>query len=399
MTVDRTKGRIMKSKKRPHGFGTIAIHAGQEADVATGAIMTPIYQTSTFVQSEPAVHRGYEYSRSGNPTRHALEKNLAALEDGKYCAAFSSGMAAIDAIVKLLKAGDHVIAGNDLYGGTYRLFIRVFEQFGLKFDFIDMSNVNNVKRAINSNIKMVWIETPTNPLLRIVDIAEVATIAKKAGALSVVDNTFATPFLQNPLSLGADIVVHSATKYLGGHSDVILGATITNNSAIAERLYFIQKSSGAVPGPFDCFLALRGTKTLHLRMERHCENAKKVAGFLSGHPKVKIVHFPGFKTHPNHEVARRQMRDFGGMLSFTLKNDNIKTAKKLTTLTKIFALAESLGGVESLIEHPASMTHSSLPREIRIQAGLEDSLIRLSVGVEDGDDLVEDLRQALEKIR
>lgn len=333
----------MKSKKRSQGFGTTAIHAGQEADVATGAIMTPIYQTSTFVQSAPAVHRGYEYSRSDNPTRRALEKNLAALEDGKYCAAFSSGMGAIDAVVKLLKAGDHVIAGNDLYGGTYRLFVRVFAQFGLKFDFIDMSNPDNVKKALsaghlsgNPKTKMVWIETPTNPLLRIVDIAEVAMIAKKAGALSVVDNTFATPFLQNPLSLGADIVVHSATKYIGGHSDLILGATITNDDTIAEKIYFIQKSSGAVPGPFDCFLALRGTKTLHLRMERHCENAKKVAGFLSGHPKVKIVHFPGFKTHPNHEIARRQMRDFGGMISFTLKNDDIKAAKKLTTLTKLF---------------------------------------------------------------
>ncbi len=360
--------------------------------------MTPIYQTSTFVQSKPAVHKGYDYSRAGNPTRTALEKNLAALENGKYCAAFSSGMGAIDAIVKLLRAGDHVVAGNDLYGGTYRLFVRVFEQFGLKFDFIDMSDANNVKKVINSNTKMVWIETPTNPLLRIVDIVKVAAIARNAGALSVVDNTFATPFLQNPLSLGADIVVHSATKYLGGHSDVILGATITNSSAIAERLYFIQKSSGAVPGPFDCFLALRGTKTLHLRMERHCENARKVAKFLIGHPKVKMVHFPGFKTHHNHEVARRQMRDFGGMLSFTLKNDSIRAAKKLTTLTKLFSLAESLGGVESLIEHPASMTHSSLPRPIRIKAGLEDTLIRLSVGVEDANDLVDDLRQALEKI-
>jgi len=387
----------MKSERKTRGFGTIAIHAGQEPDAATGAIMTPIYQTSTFAQSEPAVHKGYDYSRAGNPTRTALEKNLAALEDGKYCAAFSSGMGAIDAIVKLLKAGDHVIAGNDLYGGTYRIFVKVFEQFGLKFDFIDMSSARNVKAALKPNTKMIWIETPTNPLLRIVDIEEAAKIAKKAGALSVVDNTFATPFLQKPLSLGGDIVVHSATKYIGGHSDVILGAAITNDDAIAERLYFIQKSSGAVPGPFDCFLALRGTKTLHLRMERHCENARKVAEFLASHPKVEKVRFPGFKTHPNYEIAKRQMRDFGGMVSFTLKNDDIRAAKKLTTLTKIFTLAESLGGVESLIEHPASMTHASLPREVRLKSGLEDTLIRLSVGVEDANDLMEDLAQALDK--
>jgi len=379
-------------------FGTLAIHAGQEPDSATGAIMTPIYQTSTFVQSEPAVHKGYDYSRAGNPTRTALEKNLAALEDGKYCAAFSSGMGAIDAIVKLLKTGDHVVAGNDLYGGTYRIFVRVFEQFGLSFEFIDMSDAGNVKKALRPNTKMVWIETPTNPLLRIVDIEKVAKIAKDAGALSVVDNTFATPFLQKPLSLGADIVVHSATKYIGGHSDVILGATITNNDEIAEKLYFIQKSSGAVPGPFDCFLALRGTKTLHLRMQRHCENARVVAEFLASHPKIKAVNYPGFKTHHNHEIARRQMKDFGGMVSFTLKDDDIESAKKLTTKTKIFTLAESLGGVESLIEHPASMTHSSLPREVRLQSGLEDTLIRLSIGVEDADDLIDDLRQALEKI-
>lgn len=387
----------MKSERKTRGFGTIAIHAGQEPDAATGAIMTPIYQTSTFAQSEPAVHKGYDYSRAGNPTRTALEKNLAALEDGKYCAAFSSGMGAIDAIVKLLKAGDHVIAGNDLYGGTYRIFVKVFEQFGLKFDFIDMSSARNVKAALKPNTKMIWIETPTNPLLRIVDIEEAAKIAKKAGALSVVDNTFATPFLQKPLSLGGDIVVHSATKYIGGHSDVILGAAITNDDAIAERLYFIQKSTGAVPGPFDCFLALRGTKTLHLRMERHCENARKVAEFLASHPKVEKVRFPGFKTHPNYEIAKRQMRDFGGMVSFTLKNDDIRAAKKLTTLTKIFTLAESLGGVESLIEHPASMTHASLPREVRLKSGLEDTLIRLSVGVEDANDLMEDLAQALDK--
>ncbi len=389
----------MKSQKKPLGFGTVAIHAGQEADTATGAIMTPIYQTSTFVQAEPTVHKGYDYSRAGNPTRTALEKNLAALEGGKYCAAFASGMGAINAIVKLLKAGNHIIAGNDLYGGTYRIFVKVFEQFGLSFDFIDMSKSENVKTALKPNTKMIWIETPTNPLLRIVDIESVAKIAKKGGALSVVDNTFATPFLQKPLSLGADIVVHSATKYIGGHSDLILGAAITNDDAMAEKLHFVQKSSGAVPGPFDCFLALRGTKTLHLRMERHCENANEIAEFLAKHPKVKAVNFPGFKTHPNHEIAKRQMSDFGGMVSFTLKNDDIKAAKKLTRLTRIFTLAESLGGVESLIEHPASMTHSSIPRAVRLKSGLEDTLIRLSVGVEDPEDLVNDLKQALDKIR
>jgi len=379
-------------------FGTIAIHAGQEPDPATGAIMTPIYQTSTFVQSEPAVHKGYDYSRAGNPTRTALEKNLAALECGKYGIAFSSGMGAIDAVTKLLRAGDHVVAGNDLYGGTYRLFTRVFEQFGLSFDFVDMSDPRNVKDAIQKNTRMVWIETPTNPLLRIVDIEQVAEIARNSKALSVVDNTFATPYLQTPLALGADIVVHSATKYIGGHSDVILGAVMTNNDAIAERLYFIQKSSGAVPGPFDSFLALRGTKTLHLRMDRHCENARRVADFLKNHPKVRHVNYPGLKEHPNHLVAVKQMRDFGGMVSFTLKDDNIEKAKKVTTFTKIFSLAESLGGVESLIEHPATMTHSSLPKEVRLRSGLEDTLIRLSVGVEDADDLIDDLAQALERI-
>lgn len=379
-------------------FGTAAIHAGQEPDIATGAIMTPIYQTSTYVQSEPAVHKGYDYSRAGNPTRTALEKNLAALEGAKYCAAFSSGMGAIDAVIKLLKTGDHVLAGNDLYGGTYRIFVKVFEQFGLSFDFTDMSKEENVRKGIKPNTKMVWVETPTNPLLRIVDIEMIATLARETGALTVVDNTFATPFLQRPLSLGADIVVHSATKYIGGHSDVILGAAIADNDGIAAKLYFIQKSSGAVPGPFDCFLALRGTKTLHVRMERHCENAKKVAEFLAAHRKVQHVNYPGFKSHPNHAIAAKQMSGFGGMVSFTLKSDDIEAATKLTTLTKIFALAESLGGVESLIEHPASMTHSSLPREVRLRSGLEDTLIRLSVGIEDADDLTEDLKQALEKI-
>lgn len=379
-------------------FGTIAIHGGQEPDGATGAIMTPIYQTSTFAQSEPTVHKGFDYSRAGNPTRLALEKNLASLEGARHCAAYSSGMGAIDAVVKLLKSGDHVIAGNDLYGGTYRIFENLFTQFGLTFDFIDMSKTENVKKAVRPNTKMIWIETPTNPLLGIVDIEAVTEIAREAGAVSVVDNTFATPFLQKPLSLGADIVVHSATKYLGGHSDVILGAAITDNDETAEKLHFIQKSSGAVPGPFDCFLALRGTKTLHLRMERHCSNAKKIAEYLAAHPKIGHVNYPGFKFHPNYHIAERQMSGFGGMVSFTLKSDDIEVAKKLTTYTRIFTLAESLGGVESLIEHPASMTHSSLPREVRLQSGLEDTLIRLSVGVEDVDDLVEDLKQALERI-
>ncbi len=388
----------MEQEKKALGFGTLAVHAGQAADSATGAIMTPIYQTSTFVQTEPAVHKGYDYSRAGNPTRTALEKNLAALENAKHCAAYSSGMGAIDSVIKLLRTGDHVVAGNDLYGGTYRIFVKVFEQFGLEFDFIDMSNARNVRKVMKANTKLVWIETPTNPLLRIVDIEKVCGIAKAAGALSVVDNTFATPFLQKPLSFGADIVIHSATKYIGGHSDVILGAAITNDDAIAEKLYFIQKSSGAVPGPFDCFLALRGTKTLHLRMQRHCENARRVAQFLATHPKVKKVNYPGLKSHPNHEIARKQMNDFGGMVSFTLKNGDINASMKLTTLTKVFALAESLGGVESLIEHPASMTHSSLPRKVRIESGLEDTLIRLSVGVEDVEDLIEDLKQALDKM-
>lgn len=379
-------------------FGTTAIHGGQEPDSATGAIMPPIYQTSTFVQSEPTIHKGYDYSRAGNPTRTALEANLAALEGGKHCAAFSSGMGAIDAVVKLLKTGDHIIAGNDLYGGTYRLFDKVFQQFGLMVSFIDMSNKENIKKSVRKNTRMVWIETPTNPLLGIVDIAAASKVAHEAGALSVVDNTFATPFLQKPLSLGADIVVHSATKYIGGHSDVILGAAITNDDELAERLHFIQKSSGAVPGPFDCFLALRGTKTLHLRMERHCENAKFVADFLAAHPKIRHVNYPGFKFHPNHHVAARQMTRFGGMVSFTLKSEDIEVAKKFTTYTKIFTLAESLGGVESLIEHPATMTHSSLPPEVRQQSGLEDTLIRLSVGVEDVEDLIDDLKQALERI-
>lgn len=379
-------------------FGTIAVHGGQELDATTGAVMMPIYQTSTFAQSAPGVHKGYSYSRVGNPTRTALEKNLAALEDGIYGIAFSSGVAATDAAVKLLKAGDHVIANNDLYGGTYRLFMKVFDQFGLSFDFVEMSNPENVRRTVRPNTKMIWIETPTNPLLHIVDIQEVARIAKDAGATSVVDNTFATPYLQNPLMLGADIVIHSVTKYLGGHSDVVLGAAITNDASIAERLHFIQKSSGAVPGPFDCFLALRGTKTLHLRMQRHCENAEQVAAFLSSHPKVQHVNYPGLPNHPNHELARKQMRGFGGMISFTLRSGAVEAAKRLTTLTKIFLLAESLGGVESLIGHPATMSHASVPSEVRVQAGLEDTLIRLSVGVEDINDLIEDLDQALQKM-
>jgi len=388
----------MKTHPKTPGFGTIAIHAGQEADAATGAIMTPIYQTSTFVQTSPAVHKGYDYSRAGNPTRSALEKNLAALEGGKYCSAFASGMGAIDAVAKLLRSGDHVVAGNDLYGGTYRIFVRIFEQFGLSFDFIDMSDLENVRRAVRPETRMVWIETPTNPLLRIADIRKTTEIARKAAAISVVDNTFATPYLQRPLELGADVVVHSATKYIGGHSDVILGAAITNDMNLAEQLQFIQKSSGAVPGPFDCFLALRGIKTLHLRMDRHCSNAKAVADFLSHHPKVKTVNYPGLEGHPGSNIARKQMKGFGGMVSFTLKNYRVRSAKRLTTLTKVFSLAESLGGVESLIEHPASMTHSSLPRKVRINSGLEDTLIRLSVGVEDVSDLIDDLAQALSRI-
>jgi cystathionine beta-lyase len=374
---------------------TKLIHAGLEPDSATGAIMTPIYQTSTFVQSAPHEHKGYEYARTQNPTRHALEKALAAIENGKFASCFGSGMAAIDAIIKLLKPGDEVISTNDLYGGSYRIFTKVFQPLGIDFKFVDMSQAENIEDALTEKTKMIWIETPTNPLLNIIDIEACSAIAKKHDLLLVVDNTFASPYLQNPLDWGADIVMHSATKYLGGHSDVIHGCVITNDSDLQNQLQFIQNSCGAVPGPQDCFLVLRGLKTLHVRMRQHCANARKIAHWLKDHDKVDQVFWCGFENHPNHKIAKKQMRDFGGMLSFSLKEDTVEAAYKVMSQTKLFALAESLGGIESLIGHPASMTHASIPKADRIANGLVDSLIRLSVGIEDADDLINDLKQAL----
>lgn len=381
----------LRNKKAATKF----IHAGAEPDPSTGAIMTPIFQTSTYVQSAPGQHKGYEYARSQNPTRAALETALAVIENGKYGLAFSSGVAATDAVIKLLSPGDEVIAANDMYGGTYRLFTKVFEKFGIVFNYVDTTDTANITAALTSKTKLIWIETPTNPLMNITDIAAVAEIAKKAGVLLCVDNTFASPYLQNPLDLGADIVMHSSTKYLGGHSDVIQGALVMNDTALRDQLYFIQKSCGAVPGPFDCFLVLRGIKTLHIRMKQHCENGAVIAHFLRNHPKVDRVFWCGFEDHPNHAIAKSQMKDFGGMMSFTLKDDSVAAANKVLSSTKLFSLAESLGGVESLINHPAVMTHASIPREERIKNGLTDGLIRLSVGIEDADDLVEDLQQAL----
>jgi cystathionine beta-lyase/cystathionine gamma-synthase len=377
------------------GLGTKIIHAGAEPDPSTGAIMTPIYQTSTYVQSAPGQHKGYEYARSQNPTRKALEDALAILENGKYGLAFSSGVAATDAVIKLLSPGDEVICANDMYGGTYRLFTKVFEKFGIKFIYVDTSNAANVQAAVTVNTKLIWLETPTNPLMNITDIAAVAVVSKAAGSLLCVDNTFASPYLQNPLDLGADIVMHSATKYLGGHSDVIQGCLMINDTELRDKLYFIQKSCGAVPGPMDCFLVLRGIKTLHVRMQRHCENGFAIAHYLRKHPKVDKVYWPGFGDNAGYAVARKQMRGFGGMISFTLKDDSIEAANKVLSSTKIFALAESLGGVESLINHPASMTHASIPREERLKNGLSDGLIRLSVGIEDVEDLMNDLEQAI----
>jgi cystathionine beta-lyase len=376
-------------------LATKLIHAGVEPDPTTGAIMTPIYQTSTYVQEAPGKHKGYEYARTQNPTRTALQNSLAAIEQGKYGLSFGSGLAASDAVMKLLNPGDEVISTNDLYGGTYRIFTKVYERYGLKFHFTGMSDASTIEQYINANTKMIWVETPTNPLLNIIDIEACAEIAKKHNLILVVDNTFASPYLQNPLTLGADIVLHSATKYLGGHSDVVHGALIVNSDALHEQLAFIQNSCGAVPGPHDCWLVLRGIKTLHVRMDRHCENGKKIAHYLRNHPKVDKVYWVGFEDHPNHDIAKKQMRGFGGMISFTLKGDNLDEAIKVLSSTKLFALAESLGGVESLIGHPASMTHGSIPREERIKNGLVDSLIRLSVGIEDVDDLIEDLNQAI----
>ncbi len=376
-------------------LATKYIHAGAHPDPSTGAIMTPIFQTSTFAQEAPGKNKGYEYARSQNPTRTALEEALAAIENAKYGLSFSSGVAATDAVIKLLEPGDEVIAANDMYGGTYRLFTKVFEKFGIVFHYVNMQDANTIKPYINVKTKLIWTETPTNPLMNITDIAALAEIANANKILLCVDNTFASPYLQNPLDLGADIVMHSATKYLGGHSDVIHGCLMMNDDALKEKLYFIQKSCGAVPGPQDCFLVLRGIKTLHLRMQRHSENGAKVAHFLRHHPMVKKVYWCGFEDHPGYAIAKRQMRDFGGMLSFTLKDESMEAAIKVLSSTKIFSLAESLGGVESLINHPATMTHASIPREERLKNGLTDSLIRLSVGIEDADDLIEDLKQAI----
>ena len=376
-------------------FATKVLHAGVHPDPETGAIMTPIYQTSTYVQKSPGDHKGYEYSRTHNPTRTQLQDNLAALENGNWGLCFSSGMGAIDTLAKLLKPGDEVISTNDLYGGSYRIFTKVFESYGIKFHFTDLGNTENFAKLINQNTKMVWMETPTNPMLTIIDIEAITKIAKANTILSVVDNTFASPFLQNPLDLGADLVMHSVTKYINGHSDVVMGALVGKDMELNERLTFLQNACGAVPGPQDCFLVLRGIKTLHIRMERHCENGKKIAEFLRSHPKVDKVYLPGFTDHPNHDIAKKQMKDFGGMMSFTLKSNSISDAQRFLSSVKLFALAESLGGVESLCGHPASMTHASIPREERLKSGLVDSLIRLSVGIEDIDDLIEDINQAL----
>ena len=376
---------------------TKLLHAGLEPDSATGAIMTPIYQTSTYVQDEVGINKGYEYSRTQNPTRHSLEKNLAAIENANYGMCFGSGMAAIDAVIKLLNPGDEVISTNDLYGGSYRLFTTIFEKYGIKFKFVDMSDVNNVKNAITEKTKLIWVETPTNPTMSIIDIEGIAAI-KGDNTWLAVDNTFASPYLQNPINNGADIVMHSATKYLGGHSDVVMGALMTKDKEIASELYRIQNSCGAVSGPQDCFLVLRGIKTLHVRMDRHCLNAKKIVEFLLSHEKIDKVYYPGLESHPNHDIAKRQMNDFGGMISFSLKDDTTKAAHEILKRTKLFSLAESLGGVESLIGHPATMTHASIPKTTRESLGITDNLIRLSVGIESVDDLINDLEKTLELV-
>jgi cystathionine beta-lyase len=376
-------------------FNTKTIHGGQEnTDPAYGAVMPPIYQTSTYSQTEPGGHKGHEYSRSSNPTRTALEKSLASIENGKYGLAFASGLASIDAVMKLLKPGDEVISTNDLYGGSYRMFTKIYADYGIKFHFVGMEDVSKIEEKINGNTKLIWTETPTNPMLNIIDIEAVSKLAKKHELLLAVDNTFATPYLQRPLDLGADIVMHSATKYLGGHSDVVMGALVVKDKELYEKLYFIQYAAGAISGPMDSFLILRGIKTLHVRMQRHCENGKAVAEFLDKHPKVEKVFWPGLENHPNHEIAKKQMKDFGGMMSFSVKG-NFDTAVDFVKKLKVFTLAESLGGVESLAGHPASMTHASIPKEEREKSGVVDSLIRLSVGIEDKDDLLADLQQAL----
>ncbi len=376
-------------------FATKTIHAGIEPDPSTGAVMTPIYQTSTYAQAAPGDHKGYEYARTQNPTRHALEANLAALENGADGICFGSGLAAMDAILKLLDAGDEIVATNDLYGGSYRLITKIYERFGMKGHFVPMYDASQFEQYLTPKTKLIWIETPTNPMLNIVDIEAICAIAKKRGILTAVDNTFATPYLQNPLDLGADMVIHSATKYLGGHSDTVLGAVVTKTAELGQRMHFIQNASGGVPGPMDCFLVLRGIKTLHLRVQRACENAEKIAHALLGNPKINKVYYPGFTDHPGHELAKKQMSHFGAMVSFDLKEDTLENANQILTKTKLFTLAESLGGVESLIGHPSTMTHASIPRAERLKVGLTDSLIRLSVGVEDVDDLVADLLQAM----
>ena len=376
-------------------FNSATIHGGQTPDPAYGAVMPPIYQTSTYAQTTPGGHKGFEYSRTHNPTRQALEKSLASIEKGKHGLAFASGLAAMDAVMKLLEPGDEVISTNDLYGGSYRLFTKIFEGFGLKFHFVGMNDLANVEAAINKNTKLIWVETPTNPMMNVVDIAAIAQLAKKNNLRLAVDNTFASPYLQQPLNFGADIVMHSATKYLAGHSDVILGTLVVNDDDLHQRLAFIQNASGAVPGPMDSFLTLRGIKTLHVRLQRHCENGKAVAEYLAAHPKIEKVYWPGFDTHPNHDVAKKQMKDFGGMLSFIPKGADYEAAIKIVENLKLFTLAESLGGVESLAGHPASMTHASIPKEEREKSGVVDALIRLSVGIEDAQDLIDDLDHAI----
>jgi len=376
-------------------FNTKTIHGGQIEEKGYGAVMPPIYQTSTYSQKTPGDHKGYEYSRTHNPTRSALENSLASIEAGRFGLAFGSGLAAIDAVLKLLNPGDQVISTNDLYGGSYRLFTKIFEKYGLVFHFTGMDDLSKIESLVNENTKMIWVETPTNPMMNIIDIKGLSEISKKFNLLLAVDNTFATPYLQQPLLLGADIVMHSATKYLAGHSDVVLGALIVNDKELSEQLYFIQNASGAICGPMDSFLTLRGIKTLHVRMQRHCENAEKIANYLTNHSEIESVYWPGFQSHPNHDIARDQMGNYGAMISFTTKGNNLKKALKIVESLKIFTLAESLGGVESLAGHPASMTHASIPKEEREKSGVVDSLIRLSVGIEDVDDLVEDLKQAI----
>jgi cystathionine beta-lyase len=386
-------------EKSDLGFGTLAVHGGQEPDPSTGAVMPPLYFTTTYAQSAPGDHKGYEYSRSKNPTRIALEKNLAAIEGGKFGIAFGSGMAAVSAVIQLLKPGDHVISTNDLYGGSYRLFTKVFEQYGVDFSFVPMGSAEEVEASLKVNTKLIWVETPTNPMLNIIDIRAMSEMARAHGIHLAVDNTFASPYLQQPLELGADIVVHSATKYLGGHSDVVLGGLVVEDKKLAERLYFIQNSIGAIPGPMDCYLVLRGIKTLHLRMKQHCESANQIAKFLHGHDAVENVYYPGLEWHQNHDIAKRQMHGFGGMVSFSVKGNNLNDANTVISNLRVFTLAESLGGVESLVGHPATMTHASIPKIEREKIGIVDSLIRLSVGVEETFDLINDLKQALNLIK